>query len=96
MQTSVGYPDFLVISKNSQHKAAAMVVSNLLLEPEMNARVTEVTGNAYNLDLNKLVTDAVARYPAGRQAGYHRCQPVLHHRFLGCISAHKCHWRAEL
>ncbi|MDR2605802.1 MAG: hypothetical protein LBC38_00795 [Oscillospiraceae bacterium] len=72
METSVGYPDFVVISKNSAHKAAAIALCNLLLEPDVNAKVTAVTGNAYNLDLTKLSAadraifdDMMAGFPDG-------------------------------
>ncbi|MDR3364169.1 MAG: hypothetical protein LBS91_04370 [Clostridiales Family XIII bacterium] len=75
METSVGYPDFIVVSKNSKHKAAAMVLADLLLEPEANAKVTAVTGNAYNIDLSKLdvqgkkiFDDMMAAFPEGTAA----------------------------
>ena len=93
METSVGYPDFLVISKNSVHKAAAMVVCNLLLQPKVNAEVTAVTGNAYNLDLTKL-SDAdrgifenmMANFPQGTTATPEQLASSAHNVSSGSIA----------
>ncbi|MDR2197069.1 MAG: hypothetical protein LBO07_03800 [Coriobacteriales bacterium] len=93
METSVGYPDFITIAKNSTHKAAAMVLSNLLLEPDMNARVTALTGNAYNLDISKLddadakiFTDMMADFPKGTAAPPEQLVTSAHNVSSGAIS----------
>ncbi|MDR1571660.1 MAG: extracellular solute-binding protein [Clostridiales Family XIII bacterium] len=85
METSVGYPDFVVIAKNSRHKAAAMALCNLLLEPEANAKVTAMTGNAYNLDLARLdpedravFEDMMAGFPEGSAAAPERLALSAH------------------
>ncbi len=54
MQTSVFASDFMVITKNSGSKAAAMVLANLMLDPTVQADCFGLTGNTYNLDLTKL------------------------------------------
>ena len=54
MQTSIGYWDYNVIFKNSPSKAAAMVVSNAMLEPAQQLLAFETTGNGYNVDVTKL------------------------------------------
>ena len=54
MQTSVFASDFMVITKNSGSKAAAMVLANLMLEPRLQADCFGLTGNTYNVDLTKL------------------------------------------
>jgi ABC-type uncharacterized transport system YnjBCD substrate-binding protein len=93
METSVGYPDFVVIAKNSKHKAAAMVLANLLLTPEVNAEVTRVTGNAYNLDLTKLSAgerqifeDMMAGFPEGTTAGTDQLATSAHNVSSGSIA----------
>ncbi|MDR1206593.1 MAG: hypothetical protein LBL26_14130 [Peptococcaceae bacterium] len=93
METSVGYPDFVVVSKNSRHKAAAMVLCNLLLEPEVNAEVTAVTGNAYNLDLTKLdpgdkaiFEDMMAGFPKGTTASPEQLATSAHNVSSGSIA----------
>jgi ABC-type uncharacterized transport system YnjBCD substrate-binding protein len=93
METSVGYSDFAVISKNSKHKAAAMVLCNLLLEPEVNAKVTAVTGNAYNLDLTKLSAedkaifeDMMAEFPAGTTADPEQLLTSSHNVSSGSVA----------
>lgn len=47
---------YLTIPKNSSSKAGAMVVANILLEPKIQAKYFELTGNAYNIDTSKVVT----------------------------------------
>jgi ABC-type uncharacterized transport system YnjBCD substrate-binding protein len=93
METSVGYPDFVVISKNSRHKAAAMALCNLLLEPEVNAEVTAVTGNAYNLDLTKLSPEdkaifdgMMAGFPEGTAASPEQLATSAHNVSSGSIA----------
>jgi ABC-type uncharacterized transport system YnjBCD substrate-binding protein len=93
MDTSVGYPDFVVIPKNSKHKAAAMALCNLLLEPEVNAKVTAVTGNAYNLDLTKLTPadraifdDMMSGFPEGTTATPERLATSAHNVSSGSIA----------
>lgn len=54
MQTSVFASDFMVITKNSDAKAACMVLCNLMLDPTVQADGFAVTGNTYNVDLTKL------------------------------------------
>lgn len=54
MQTSVFAADYMVITKNSANKAAAMVVANMLLDPTVQADCFAVTGNTYNVDISKL------------------------------------------
>lgn len=54
MQTSVFASDFMVITKNSDCKAACMVLCNLMLDPTIQADGFAVTGNTYNVDLTKL------------------------------------------
>lgn len=54
MQTSVFASDFMVITKNSQSKAACMVLANLMLDPKVQADGFATTGNTYNLDMTKL------------------------------------------
>ncbi|MDR1329914.1 MAG: hypothetical protein LBK23_09975 [Oscillospiraceae bacterium] len=93
METSVGYPDFVVVSKNSARKAAAMTLCNLLMEPEANARVTAVTGNAYNLDLTKLspderaiFEDMMAGFPEGTAAKPEELALYAHNVSSGAIA----------
>jgi ABC-type uncharacterized transport system YnjBCD substrate-binding protein len=93
METSVGYPDFVVVSKNSRHKAAAMALCNLLLEPEVNAKVTAVTGNAYNLDLTKLSAedraifdDMMSGFPKGTSASPEDLAASAHNVSSGSIA----------
>jgi putative spermidine/putrescine transport system substrate-binding protein len=93
METSVGYPDFVVVSKNSKHKAAAMVLCNLLLEPEVNAEVTAVTGNAYNLDLTKLSSEdkavfdeMMAGFPEGTTSTPERLATSAHNVSSGSVA----------
>jgi putative spermidine/putrescine transport system substrate-binding protein len=93
MQTSVGYPDFVVIAENSRHKAAAMVLCELLLQPEQNANVTKITGNAYNLDLEKLdsedqkiFTDMLDSFPKGTAATNEELAASAHNISSGVIS----------
>lgn len=54
MQTSVFAADFMIIAKNSDSKAACMVLANLMLEPRVQADGFALTGNTYNLDMNRL------------------------------------------
>lgn len=54
MQTSVFAADFMAITKNSDSKAACMVLANLMMDPKVQADGFAVTGNTYNLDLTKL------------------------------------------
>ena len=54
MQTSVFAADFMIIAKNSDAKAACMVLANLMLDPKVQADGFAVTGNTYNLDMSKL------------------------------------------
>jgi spermidine/putrescine-binding protein len=93
METSVGYPDFVVVSKNSSHKAAAMALCNLLMEPEANAKVTAVTGNAYNLDLTKLTPDEraifedmMSSFPEGTAAKPEELALYAHNVSSGAIA----------
>jgi ABC-type uncharacterized transport system YnjBCD substrate-binding protein len=93
METSVGYPDFVVISKNSRHKAAAMALCNLLMAPEINAQVTAVTGNAYNLDLTKLSAedkaifdDMMSGFPEGTTASPEQLAISAHNISSGAIA----------
>jgi ABC-type uncharacterized transport system YnjBCD substrate-binding protein len=64
MQTSVFATDFVVITKNSTSKAAAMVLANLMLDPEVQAKGFSITGNTYNLDMGRLVPGARAYFDA--------------------------------
>jgi ABC-type uncharacterized transport system YnjBCD substrate-binding protein len=93
METSVGYPDFVVIAKNSRHKAAGMVLCDLLLDPQMNADVTAITGNAYNLDINKLsaedkavFTGMMDGFPKGTAASADQLTTSAHNVSSGAIS----------
>ena len=64
MQTSVFAADFMLITKNSQSKAACMVLANLMLDPKVQADGFAVTGNTYNLDLDKLEAEDAAYFEA--------------------------------
>ncbi|MDR3315872.1 MAG: hypothetical protein LBS98_05275 [Coriobacteriales bacterium] len=93
METSVGYPDFIVVAKNSKHKAAAIVLSNLLLDPQVNASVTATTGNAYNLDITKLsaedkklFTDMMEGFPKGTAASADQLVTSAHNVSSGAVS----------
>ena len=52
LDTGTNSQYYLSIPKNSSNKAAAMVVSNLFLEPWIQAKWFEMTGNGYNIDVN--------------------------------------------
>ena len=54
LQTSVGAWDYSIITSNSAHKAAAMVVANEMLDPEQQAFAFETTGNGYNVEYELL------------------------------------------
>ncbi len=57
MQTSIGIWDYVVITNNSQNKAAALVVANAMIDPEQQALAFETTGNGYNVSYDKLESD---------------------------------------
>ena len=50
--------------KNSPSKAAAMVVSNAMLEPAQQALAFETTGNGFNIDVTKLDAEQQAEFNA--------------------------------
>ena len=62
MQTSVFAADFMVITKNSGSKAAAMVLANLMLDPTVQADCFALTGNTYNVDMTKLSAEQKAYF----------------------------------
>ena len=62
MQTSVFAADYMVITKNSDAKAACMVLADLMLDPTVQADGFAVTGNTYNLDLSKLSAEDSAYF----------------------------------
>ena len=53
LDTGVNTQYYLSIPKNSSSKAGAMVVANLFLDPEIQALWYQMTGNVYNIDVNK-------------------------------------------
>ena len=53
LDTGVNSQYYLSIPKNSGSKAGAMVVANLFLDPEIQALWYKMTGNVYNIDVNK-------------------------------------------
>jgi hypothetical protein len=70
-----------------------MALCNLLMEPEVNAEVTAVTGNAYNLDLTKLspedraiFDDMTAKFPEGTTATPERLATSAHNVSSGSIA----------
>jgi ABC-type uncharacterized transport system, periplasmic component len=50
LDTSVKSQYYLTIPKNSSNKEAAMSIANLLLDPQIQAKWFEMTGNGYNID----------------------------------------------
>ncbi len=71
MDTAIADTNYVTIPYNSSSKAAAMVVANILLSPEMQAKNLELTGNAPSIvedyDCCGLtpIADAFAKLPKG-------------------------------
>ena len=55
METSIMEQYDWTINKNSNSKAACLVIANLLLDPEMQAEWYRITGEITNLDLDKYI-----------------------------------------
>jgi putative spermidine/putrescine transport system substrate-binding protein len=94
MQTSVGGAGFIQMAKNSQHKAAAMVACNLLLEPTANAQITAINGNAYCDSLNtmnasekKIFEDMLASFPKGTASTAEELDLNAHNVSIGVLSS---------
>lgn len=62
LQTSIGMWDYVVITGNSTKKAAALVVANAMLDPELQAYAFDLTGNGYNVSMDKLTADQKAAF----------------------------------
>jgi ABC-type uncharacterized transport system YnjBCD substrate-binding protein len=62
LQTSIGSWDYSVIMNNSQHKAAALVVANEMLDPDFQANAFLTDGNGYSVDYNKLGSEQKATF----------------------------------
>ncbi len=54
MDTSIADTNYVAIPYNSSAKAAAMVLANIILTPEMQAKNLELTGNAPAINYNNL------------------------------------------
>lgn len=94
MQTSVGGSGFIQMAKNSKHKACAMVVCNLLLEPECNAQITAINGNAYcdslntmNAEERKIFEDMLASFPDGTASTADDLEYNAHNVSIGVASS---------
>ena len=57
LDTSVGYWDYNVITKNSPAKAAVMVICNYMIDPDFQCYAFDTTGNGYNISVDKLPSD---------------------------------------
>lgn len=72
MNTSIANTNYVAIPYNSNAKAAAMVVANILLEPQFQADFIKLTGNGASIDVNNLtgwraadINDAMSSLPNG-------------------------------
>ena len=72
MNTSIANTNYVAIPYNSNAKAAAMVVANILLEPQFQADFIKLTGNGPSIDVNNLtgwraadINDAMSSLPNG-------------------------------
>lgn len=54
LDTTVASWDYVIITSNSKHKAAALVVANEMLDPEQQLTAFTTTGNGYNVAYSKL------------------------------------------
>ena len=62
MDTSISDTNYVSIPYNSSNKAAALVIANILLEPEVQAINIEATAGAPALDFSKLNDEQLARF----------------------------------
>ena len=67
LDTTIGSWDYAIITANSKHKAAAMLVANEMIDPDNQLYAFTTTGNGYNIDpakagdsVKKAFDDAVA------------------------------------
>lgn len=72
MNTSIANTNYMAIPFNANAKAAAMVVANILLEPEQQAQHIALTGSGVAIDVNRLdgwradvINDVYNSLPAG-------------------------------
>lgn len=72
MNTSIANTNYVAIPFNANAKAAAMVVANLLLDPEQQALWVKLTGNGASIDVSSLsgwraaeIDDVMSSLPAG-------------------------------
>ncbi len=72
MDTSIANTNYVAIPFNANAKAAAMVVANILLEPEQQAQHIALTGSGAGIDVNALdgwradvINDVYDSLPAG-------------------------------
>ncbi len=60
MNTSIANTNYVAIPYNANAKAAAMVVANILLEPQMQADFINLTGNGPSINVNTLTGSQAA------------------------------------
>jgi ribose 5-phosphate isomerase RpiB len=72
MDTSIANTNYVAIPFNANAKAAAMVVANILLEPQQQAFWVSLTGNGASIDVSSMggwrmaeITDVMSSLPAG-------------------------------
>jgi putative spermidine/putrescine transport system substrate-binding protein len=72
MNTSIANTNYVAIPYNANAKAAAMVVANILLEPQFQADFINLTGNGPSIDVNALtgwraveISNVMSSLPAG-------------------------------
>ena len=60
MDTSIANTNYVAIPYNANAKAAAMVIANIILEPQMQADFISLTGNGSSIDLDALTGSQAA------------------------------------